>query len=122
MQRQPAKTFRDLTVWQKAHAFVLGVYRLSARFPSIETYGLSAQIRRAAVSVPANIAEGFKRRGRSDKARHMNIAESSLEEARYYLLLAKDLSYPDEPSLIAEAEEVARLLAAYSRTLLTPIS
>ena len=122
MQRQPAKTFCDLTVWQKAHAFVLGVYRLSARFPSNETYGLSAQIRRAAVSVPANIAEGFKRRGRSDKARHMNIAESSLEEARYYLLLAKDLSYPDEPSLIAEAEEVARLLAAYSRTLLTPIS
>jgi four helix bundle protein len=122
MDRQPAKTFRDLTVWQKAHAFVLGVYRLSSRFPSHETYGLSARIRRAAVSVPANIAEGFKRRGRSDKARHMNIAESSLEETRYYLLLAKDLSYIDEPSLMDEAEEVARLLAAYSRTLLTPVS
>jgi four helix bundle protein len=79
-------------------------------------------MRRAAVSVPANIAEGFKRRGRSDKARCMNIAEASLEEARYYLLLAKDLSYGEEPSLMAEAEEVARMLGAYSRTLLSPAS
>lgn len=122
MERQPAKTFRDLTMWQKAHSFVLGVYRLSARFPSHETYGLSAQIRRAAVSIPANIAEGFKRRGRADKARYMNIAEASLDESRYYLLLAKDLAYGEEPSLMAEAEEVAKLLAAYSRTLLTPAS
>ena len=122
MERQPAKTFRDLTMWQKAHGFVLGVYRLSAQFPSHETYGPSAQMRRAAVSIPANIAEGFKRRGRTDKARYMNIAEASLEESRYYLLLAKDLAYGEEPSLMSEAEEVARLLAAYSRTLLSPVS
>ena len=85
-------------------------------------YGLTAQMRRAAVSVPANIAEGFKKRGRPDKARYMNIAEASLEECRYYLLLAKDLSYGDDPTAANLAEEVARLLAAYSRTLLTPFS
>ena len=77
MDRSPAESFRDLGVWQKAHEFVLGTYRLTAEFPQNETYGLSAQMRRAAVAVPANIAEGFKKRGRLDKARFMNIAEAS---------------------------------------------
>ena len=90
-EREPARTFEDLIVWQKAHAYVIDVYRLSGRFPREETYGLTAQLRRAAVSVPANIAEGFKRRGLTDKARFMNIAEASLEESRYYLRLARDL-------------------------------
>ena len=121
-ERTPAKSFRDLTVWQRAHEFVLGVYRLTAKFPNHEMYGLTAQMRRAAVAVPANIAEGFKKRGRPDKARFMNIAEGSLEECRYYLLLAKDLSYGDDSKLTALAEEVARLLAAYSRALLSPVS
>jgi four helix bundle protein len=79
-------------------------------------------MRRAAVSIPANIAEGFKKRGKSDKARVMNIAEASLEESRYYLILARDLGYGDERSLRDLAEEVARLLAAYSRTILSSVS
>src|SRR5437588_2414245 len=72
---KPARTFQDLLVWQKAHRFVLEVYALTAAFPKQETYGLSLQIRRAAVSIPANIAEGFRRRGKADKARFMNMAE-----------------------------------------------
>ena len=75
MNREPAKTFRDLIVWQKAHQFVLAAYRLSESFPKPEIYGLTSQLRRAAVSVPANIAEGFKKTGRADKARFMNIAQ-----------------------------------------------
>jgi four helix bundle protein len=97
---------------------VLGVYRATAKFPQHELYGLSAQLRRAAVSVPANIAEGFKRRGKADKARLLNIAEGSLEEARYYLLLASDLTYATDVELAAKADEIARMLSAYSRTVL----
>ena len=82
--RPPAKTFCDLIVWQKAHQFVLGVYGLTQAFPKQETYGLSAQMRRAAVSIAANVAEGFRKRGKPDKARLMNIAEGSIEESRYY--------------------------------------
>jgi four helix bundle protein len=89
----PARNFQDLLVWQKAHALVLGIYRATAGFPKYETFGLSSQMQRAAVSVPANIAEGFKRRGRADKARFMNIAQASLEECRYFLILAQDLGY-----------------------------
>lgn len=119
---RPATNFRDLVVWQKAHGFVLDVYRFSASFPAHEKFGLSAQLRRAATSVPANIAEGFKKRGRSDKARFLNIAEASLEESRYYILLAQDLAYGEYPGLSGRAEEVARLLSAYSRRLLAPVS
>lgn len=115
MDKTPAKRFQDLVVWQKAHRLVLDVYRFSATFPAHETYGLRAQVRSAAVSVPANIAEGFKRRTRPDKARVLNIAEASLEEARYYLLLAKDLEYGSSEKLQAQAEEVARMLSAYAR-------
>ncbi len=79
--RAAARTFRDLLVWQKAHQFVLGVYSFTAAFPKQETYGLSLQMRRAAVSIPANIAEGFRRRGKADKARYMNIAEGSYSAA-----------------------------------------
>ena len=70
--RPPARTFTDLVVWQKAHALVLAVYRLTAAFPKAETYALTAQMRRAAVSIPANIAEGFGKRSPADKARHLN--------------------------------------------------
>jgi four helix bundle protein len=70
---------------------VLAVYALTATFPRQETYGLVAQLRRAAISIPANIAEGFRRRGRADKARFMNIGEGSIEECGYYLILAQDL-------------------------------
>ena len=121
-ERTPAKSFRDLTVWQRAHEFVLGVYRLTAKFPNHEMYGLTAQMRRAAVAVPANIAEGFKKRGRPDKARFMNIAEGSLEECRYYMILAHDLAYMDKDTLWELSEEVGRLLNGYRSAILTPNS
>src|SRR3954462_11775457 len=112
VDRQPARSFRDLAVWGKAHAFVLAVYTFTAAFPREETYGLSQQLRRAAVSIPANIAEGFRRRGKADKARFMNLAEGSLEECRYYLILANDLGYGDITRLTALLEEVSKLLNA----------
>jgi four helix bundle protein len=122
MERTPAAKFQDLLVWQKAHALVLGVYRLTAKYPKNELFGLTSQMRRAAVSVPANIAEGFKKRGRADKARILNIAEASLEELRYYLILSRDLGYTQQVPETALAEEVARMLGAYSRQILSPIS
>jgi four helix bundle protein len=100
-------------VWQKAHRFVLSVYRLSEHFPAKETYGLTSQFRRAAVSVPANIAEGFKKRSKPDKARFMNIAQGSLEECRYYLILTRDLGYGDTHELTTQLEEVSRMLDSY---------
>jgi four helix bundle protein len=114
----PARTFRDLTVWKKAHAHVLSVYEFTSCFPKSETFGLSSQMRRAAISVAANIAEGFRKRGRSDKARYMNIAEGSIEESRYYLILAQDLGYGDVSKLMSSLEEVSRILNAYAKAIL----
>jgi four helix bundle protein len=113
----PARTFQDLVVWRKAHQFVLAVYKLTAVFPKSETYGLCSQMRRAAVSIPANIAEGSRRTGRADKIRFMNTAESSLEESRYYLILSRDLEYGDTGAPMALLEEVSRLLSAYSKAI-----
>jgi len=114
----PAKSFEDLIVWRKAHAFVLEVYKLTAVFPKQETYGLSSQMRRAPVSIAANIAEGFRKRGKADKARFLNTAEGSLEESHYYLILARDLGYAETGSLLAALDEVSRLLNAYGRAIL----
>ena len=100
-QRPAAQSFRDLMVWQKAHAFVLAVFRLTESFPEREKFGLSHQMRRAAVSIPANIAEGFGKRSQAEKARFLNIAEGSLEECRYYLILTHDLGYGQTDSLTA---------------------
>ena len=119
---KPARTFQDLLVWQKAHRLVLEAYALTAAFPKQETYGLSQQMRRAAVSIPANIAEGFRRRGKADKARFMNMAEGSVEECRYYLILARDLAYADTQGLTASLEEVSRLLSAYTTAILSSAS
>ncbi len=119
---QPAQRFQDLIVWQKSHELVLSVYRVTRQLPKEELYGLTSQMRRAAVSIPANIAEGFKRRKRPDKARLMNIAEGSLEELRYYFVLAADLDYLERPDVPELLNEVARLLGAYSRALLSPVS
>jgi four helix bundle protein len=122
LERQPARKFQDLIVWRKAHEFVVEAYRYANGFPKSETYGLSIQMRRAAVSVPANIAEGFKRNGKADKARFMNIAAGSLEETRYYLILAADLNYGKTDILMKSLEEVSKLLHAYSHAILTPNS
>jgi len=77
---EKAKSFKDLIVWQKAHRFVLEVYEATKNFPKNEIYGLTSQFRRAAVSIAANIAEGFKKRGKRDKINYLNIAQGSLEE------------------------------------------
>jgi four helix bundle protein len=123
MDREPAKKFQDLVVWQKSHALTLRIYRLTVTFPKYELYGLASQMRRAAVSVPANIAEGFSKRGRSDKARFMNTAQASLEEVRYYFILARDLGYAVGKAVdTADVDEVARLLGAYCRSLLASSS
>lgn len=113
MTDRPARSFQDLIVRQKAHRFVLGTYRLSESFPQREVYGLTSQLRRAAVSIAANIAEGFRKRGKADKARFMNIAEGSLEESRYYLILAHDLGYADTQALAEQLNEVSKLLSGY---------
>ena len=112
-----ATTFQDLRVWQKAHEVVLDIYRLTAAFPREELFGLTAQIRRAAVSVPANIAEGFVKRGKSDKVRFYNIAQGSLEEVRYYLILSRDLDIAESDALLEKVDEVSRMLEAYASTI-----
>ena len=113
MDIKPAKIFQDLIVWQKAHQFVLSIYRFTENLPKSELYGLTSQFRRAAVSVPANIAEGFKKRTRPDKVRFMNISQGSLEECRYYMILSKDLGYGDTMDLMNQLEEVSKLLESY---------
>jgi four helix bundle protein len=115
--RRPARTFQDLQVWQKAPQLVLDVYRMSRGFPSYEIYGLTSQVRRAAISIPAKIAEGFRKRGKADKARFLNIAQGSLEEARYYLLLSRDLGYADVTEQLTLAEEVSKMLDAYCKAI-----
>jgi four helix bundle protein len=115
--REPAKTFEDLLVWQNAHLFVLSVYRLSAAFPKHEIYGLTSQFRRAAVSIAANIAEGFRKHSKADKIRFYNIARGSLEECRYYLVLIKDLEYSDTSEAKLLLEEVSKLLEAYCQSV-----
>ena len=116
--RTAAKTFEDLVVWQKAHQFALAVYRMTKAFPRSEVYGLTSQFRRAAVSIAANIAEGFRKRGNADKLRFMNIAQGSLEESRYYLILVRDLEYGDVTEAKAILEETSKLLEAYSQAIL----
>ena len=109
--------FQNLLVWRKAHAWVLEVYRLTRVFPKEETYALTPQLRRAAVSVPANIVEGFRKRGRADKIRFFNIAQGSLDECHYYLILARDLGYANTDVHLAALDEISRMLNSYSRAV-----
>ena len=108
-----SKCFEDVVVWKKAHQFVLEVYRFSKLFPKSEWYGLTQQFRKAAISIPANFAEGFKKISNRDKIRFYNIAQGSLEECRYYLILTKDLNYGDSSILMLKLEEVSKLLSSY---------
>jgi four helix bundle protein len=117
--RKPAKIFKDLIVWQKAHQFVLEVYNYTNNFPKSEMYGLTSQFRRAAVSIAANIAEGFKKRGKKDKARFLNISQGSLEECRYYIILSKDLGYGEESELNQKLQDVSKLIDAYAKAILS---
>jgi four helix bundle protein len=112
-----ANSFKDLKVWKKAHEFVLAAYKISNDFPKEEVYGLTSQFRRAAVSIAANIVEGFRKRGQADKLRFYNIAQSSLEECRYYLILIKDLEYTKVSKETEMLEETSKLLNAYCKAI-----
>ena len=118
MNRGATKSFQDFVVWQKAHQFVLAVYNYSEYFPPKEVYGLTSQFRQAAISTASNIAQGFHKNSLADKVRLMNTAQGSLDECRYYLILAKDLGYGDHPELLPQLEEVSDLLEKYSAAIL----
>ena len=102
--------FQRVIAWQKAHAFVLLVYKISKHFPEEERFGLTSQLRRAAVSIEANIAEGYRKLSKPDKLRFLNIAQGSLEECRDYHILAKDLNYIDDNEY--EQMKIAILMAS----------
>jgi four helix bundle protein len=110
------QSFRDFKVWQKAHELTLAVYKMTETWPSEEKYGLTSQIRRAAASVPTNIAEGSKRRSPQDFARFSNIAEGSTSETSYLLILSKDLGYVTSESvepLMKLTEEIGAMLHVF---------
>lgn len=108
----PIEDFTQIIAWQKAHELALFTYRLTAAFPKTEQFGLTSQLRRSAISVSANIAEGFKRRGRNDKRHFYTIAAGSLEELRAEFLLARDLGYlpKQQNEIFTFIEKAARLL------------
>ena len=114
----PTRDFTELVVWQKAHAFVLSVYQCTKSFPKEERYGLTSQFRRSAVSIPANIAEGYRKRSLMDKARFFNIAEGSLGECQYYVMLASDLGYEiDREQMLGNLNEISKLLNSYATSI-----
>ncbi len=108
--------FSKIIAWQKAHDFVLSVYEAAKGFPPCEQHGLWSQFTRAAVSVPANIAEGSRKISKADKLRFLNISQGSLDECRYYIILARDLHYISERTyqmLDYKANGVSWFLNAY---------
>jgi four helix bundle protein len=109
-----ARSFEDVEAWKKAHQFVLDVYALTESFPKHELFGLTSQLRRAAISVPANFAEGFRRSSKPDKLRFYNMAIGSLEECRYYLRLSSDLGYAETLDLRKNLEEISKMLTSYT--------
>jgi len=113
-------SFRDLIVWQKSHEFVLETYRISSAFPKEETYALTSQLIRAAVSIPANIAEGFTKKTLPNKLNYISHSEGSLQEVKYYLILARDLNYINDitfENAINSCEEIGKLLNGYIKTI-----
>jgi four helix bundle protein len=116
------KDFKELKVWEKAHQWVLEVYRVTGSFPAEERFSLVAQLRRCAASVPANIAEGCGRGGQREFARFLSIAAGSASEAEYHLLLGRDLGYLDEGmhrDLDQKVNEVKRMLNTFVQRLST---
>ena len=117
MIEEGARSFVDLTLWKKAHSLVLDIYLISKEFPKDELYGLTSQLRRAAVSIPANIAEGFGRFSKVEKIRFLNIAQGSLNEVRYFLILTEDLNYGKVNDLKDKAEEISKILDSYIKRI-----
>ena len=116
------KDFRQLKIWQKSHQLVLELYRITASFPRAETYGLTSQIRRAASSIPSNLAEGCGRNGDAELARFCHIAGGSASELEYHLLLARDLKLiqPDDYEKLAQQTiEIKRMLTVFVQKLST---
>ena len=114
------KDFRGLKVWEKAHALALTVYKASAAFPSRESFGMTAQIRRAAASIPANLAEGCGRQSDRELGRYVAIAMGSASELEYHLLLSRDLGYLSAgmyDGLAAQVIEVKRMLTGLGQRL-----
>jgi four helix bundle protein len=112
--------FRNLKIWQKSHQVVLALYKITAKFPKDEIYSLTSQIRRAAVSIPANIAEGCVRGSDPEFGRFLYIAQGSASELDYHLYLSRDLGYisaPDYRSISQQLAEVRRMLNNFIRTL-----
>ena len=112
------QTFREIIAWQKAHELVLAVYKITDDFPKKEDFVLTSQIRRCAISIASNIAEGFKRKTKNDSLHFYNIAQGSLEELKYQLLLGKDLRYiadKDYSEVSATTEEVGKLLHGWMK-------
>jgi len=119
------KGFKSLTVWQKSHDLVLAVYRGTKNFPAEERFCMIQQMRRSAISIAANIAEGFKRKTDKDYCHFLNMSEGSLEELKYYLILSKDLNYLREElfqALFLASEEVGRLLSGFTKKLIVVLS
>ena len=114
------RNYRDLQVWTKAHSITLDLYRISRGFPREEMYGLTAQLRRAASSIGANLAEGCGRRTSSELARFVRIAMGSASELDYHLLLCRDLGYmKDEDFKRVESEltEVRKMLTSFLNSI-----
>jgi len=115
--------FRKLSVWRKAHELTLVVYRATAGFPNEERFGLTRQIRRACVSIPANLAEGTGRGGDTDFARFCQMAMGSAAEVEYHLLLARDLGMLDPrkyQDLTTSVTEIKKMLTSLMKTLRSP--
>jgi four helix bundle protein len=113
--------YRKLVVWQRAHQFVLALYAATRAFPEEERYGLTSQTRRAALSIPANIAEGCGRETAAEFRRFLYVAMGSAREVDYYLLLARDLGLVDETlgkRLMNDLDEIQRML----KTLINRLS
>ena len=114
-------SFKDIVAWQKAYEFVLMTYKVTANFPEFEQFGLSSQFQRPAVSIVANIAEGYKKLSKADKLRMLNIAQGSLEECRCYIMLSKDLGYISEETyntMVYSIEGTSFYLNAYCKGII----
>ena len=116
-----AFSFENIVVWKKAHQFTCLVYSITRNFPEEEKFGLTSQFRRAAVSIGANIAEGYKKLSKADKLRFFNISEGSLAECQNYIILSHDLGYLGKEEYIELcncATEVGKLLTSYSNAII----